>query len=143
MRDDGSPEGEHDYPEPEGLHNLADDGEEAAPPPYSLSEDFAALVSDGKTYVEAEVAFQKSRIAFTADRGKSAALYAIFALGFIHLALIALVVGMVFTLAPYIGGLGATLLVAGVLVLGAFILLLLMRGKTREIGEAFEKDDAE
>lgn len=141
MRDDGPQIDGHENPEPDYSEHLAEP-EGAMPPPYSLSEGVAALIADGKTYAEAEIAFQKSRIAFTADRGKSAAIYGLFALGFVHLALIALVVGMVFTLAPYIGGLGATLLVTGVLLLGAFVLLLLLRGKTREIGEAFEQDDA-
>lgn len=115
-------------------------GEARASAP-SLSDEIAALIDDGKTYAEAEIAYQKARLAFTADRGKSAALFGIFALGLVHLALIALVVGAVIVLTPYVTALGATLIVAGVLLVLAFLMVLRLQRATREIGEAFEKDD--
>lgn len=117
-----------------------------APPGPSLVDDLAALAEDGKTLFEAEIGFQKTRLAFAADRSKSAALSAIMALGFLHLALIALVVGMVIALTPYVTAFGATAIVVAVLLLGAFILLMRVRSSARDIGEAFDstaKEDAD
>lgn len=105
----------------------------------SLSEEIMALIDDGRTYAEAEFAFQKSRAAFAADRGKSVAIYGLFALGFIHLALIALVVGGLIALAPHLGPAAATALVVAGLLAGAVVLLLLARGKAREVSGAFNK----
>lgn len=107
----------------------------------SLTDDIIALIDDGKTYAEAEVAYQKSRAAFAANRGKSAALLAIFAFAFVHLALVALVVGAVIAFTPSLTAWGATALVVGILLGGAAILLMLMRNHTRAIGDAFAEDE--
>lgn len=121
--------------------SLGDEPGEAQAGSPSLADEIAAFIDDGKTYAEAEIAYQKARLAFTADRGKTAALFGIFALGFVHLALIALVVGAVIVLTPYVTALGATLIVAGVLLLLAVIMLLRLQSATREIGEAFEEGE--
>ncbi|MEP5939059.1 MAG: phage holin family protein [Erythrobacter sp.] len=104
----------------------------------SLSDEILALVDDGKTYAEAELAFQKSRAGFVANRTKDAALFGMFALGFVHLALIALVVGVLIALTPVIGPWGATAAVVGALLLMAVILLLFMRSRGIEIADAFK-----
>lgn len=109
-----------------------------APAGPSLVDDVAALVSDGRNFVQAEVEFQKTRLAFAANRSKSALLYGLAALAFVHLALIALVVGLVIALAPHVTAWGATAIVTGLLLLGAFIFVMRMQGSTREIGEAFD-----
>lgn len=140
MRDDDLPAEGQDKQDAEYEAALRDDDVEAGPLPPPLADEIAGLIADGKTYAEAELAYQKSRLAFTADRGKSAALLGIFALGFVHLALIALVVGAVIALAPYVTALGATLLVAGLLLIVAFVLVLKLQRTAREIGEAFEED---
>lgn len=116
-----------------------DEGEETRTGP-SLIDDVAALVSDGRNFVQAEVEFQKTRLAFAANRSKSAVVSGLFALAFIHLALIALVVGLVIALTPHVTAWGATAIVVGLLLLGAFILVMRMQASTREIGEAFEGD---
>ena len=113
---------------------------EPAPPGSSLVDDITALAEDGKTLFEAEIGFQKTRLAFAANRSKSALFSGLMAIGFLHLALIALVVGAVIALTPYLTAFGATAVVVGVLLLGAFVLLLRVRGSAREIGEAFESD---
>lgn len=116
---------------------------EPVPSGTSIASDLAALAEDGKTLFEAEIGFQKTRLAFAANRSKTALLSGVFALGFIHLALIALVVGMVIALTPYVTAFGATAIVVGVLLLGAFLMLWRLQISTREIGEAFEsKTDA-
>jgi len=140
MRDEDLPDQRQDELEDDFDAALRGDDEQAPP---SLAEDIAALASDGRTYVEAEIAFQKSRAAYSASHGKSAALFGLFALGFVHLALIGLVVGALFALAPLLTPWGATATVVGALLLGALVLLLMMRRHTRAIGDAFrsERDD--
>lgn len=140
MRDD-------DLPKPQDVSadeevNAALRGDEPGEPSNSISDDIAALVEDTKTYAEAELNFQRSRVSFAADRGKSVALYLLFALGFVHLALIALVIGAIFALTPLIGAIGATVAVVAALLIGTAILLLRARAKARDVAEAFQ-DDAE
>lgn len=107
----------------------------------SLVADVEALVADAKTYLEAEIAFQKSRAGFTADRLKSTALYGAAALGLLHLALIALTVGLVIALATVVGPWIATVLVVGVLLLGALIFVTRLRKKLGDIRDVFESED--
>ncbi len=107
----------------------------------AIKEELATLVEDGKTYAEAELAFQKTRLSFAADRGKSVVILAIFALGFVHLMLIALVVGAIFALAPMVGGWTATGIVVGVLLLLTIIFGLIIRSKIRDVTQAFAKAD--
>lgn len=115
---------------PDGHDDNTDYSDDDAP--YaggSLSDDIIALIDDGKTYVDAEVSFQKSRLAFAADRGKSGAFYGIFAFAVLHLALVALVIGAILALTPILTAWGATALVVGVL-LGAGIVFG-MKAKSR------------
>lgn len=91
------------------------------PDTRSLTDDVVALLDDGRTLVETEIQFQKTRAAFAFDRGKSGAAYGIVAFALLHLALVALVVGAVIALTPLISAWGATAVVVGVLVvLGGF-----------------------
>ena len=120
--------------------DLQDETEDFGPPPPSLTEEIAGLVSDGRTYVEAEIAFQKSRLRFAAGKSKGVLLYGVMAFGFVHLGLIALVVGAVIALAPIVGGVAATVIVAGVMMIIAAVLLVLLRNRAREIGDVFEED---
>lgn len=143
MRDEGRADPRPAAVEAE-LHAALRGEEDDAPEPASgLIEDVAALVEDGRNLFEAEIAFQKTRLAFAANRSKSAVMAGVAAFAFLHLALIALVVGMVIALAPLVSAWGATAIVVGLLLLGAFAMLLRLRHSTQEIGEAFapaEKD---
>ena len=94
------------------------------PPDDSLIEDVRNLVDDGRTYLEAEIQFQKTRAALVLARGRSAAIHGAVALALVHLALIALVVGLVIALTPLITAWGATAVVVGLLAgLAAFFAL--------------------
>jgi len=135
MRDDDRAANSAD-PEDESGAAVRTDGDQT--PKASLADDVAALVEDGKTLFEAEIGFQKTRLAFAANRSKSAILFGVLALGLLHLALIALIVGLVIALAPYVTAFGATAIVVGGLLLGTFGLMLRARNSTREIGQAFE-----
>ena len=116
----------------------AHDGEEDAFDP-SLTDDLLALVDDGKTYAEAELAFQKSRLSFALGKGRKAAFLGLLALGFLHLALIALVVGAVIALSPILTPIGATLAVTVVLLLGAIAFVLIAKAKISQAAAAFSE----
>lgn len=133
---DSSPSAEDEFEE-------AMRGDEESPPQQpGLSDEVLALIADGRTYAEAEFAFQKSRLSYSAQEGKSAALSVLAALAFLHLALIALVVGAVIALTPYLTAWGATAAVVGVLLLATVIVLLKARNRARNIADAFAEDDA-
>jgi len=138
MRDDELPQPQ-DVPADEET-SAALRGEEPGELEGSIKDDILSLINDSKTYAEAELNFQKSRASFAANRGKSVALYLLFALGFIHLALIALVIGALFALSPIIGAFGATAVVVGVLLIGMAVLLLMARAKARDVAEAFKEE---
>lgn len=141
MREDDAP-GDN-APSAEDEFEEALRGEESSPEQKpGLSDELLALIADGQTYAEAELAFQKSRLSYSAQQGKSAALALLAALAFLHLALIALVVGSVIALTPYLTAWGATALVVGVLLLATVIVLLRARNNAREIADAFAEDQS-
>jgi len=77
----------------------------------SLVDDVRELVSDGRTLLEAELAYQKSRAALAGRTAKSMAVWIALALSLVFFALMALVMGLLLILAPLIGAVGATVLV--------------------------------
>lgn len=131
MVDDVLPDGRDDDLERAEEENSVSDG--------SLTEDIVALIDDGKTYVEAEIAFQKTRLAFAADRGKSGFLFGACAFAVLHLALVALVVGAIFALTPLVTALGATALVVGVLAVAGLILAVMAKNRFSRLIEAYEE----
>lgn len=108
----------------------------------SLVEDVDALIADGKTYLEAEVAYQKNRAGYAANRLKWTAVYGAAAFGLLHLALIALTVGIVIALMPLVGPWIATAIVVAMLLLGALLFVQKLRAKLADIRAVFEDDPA-
>ena len=108
-----------------GLPNISDPTPEPPPaedePTRSLREDVEALIEDGKTYLEAELVFQKTRAAFVADRAKGALIFGAAAALFGFLALIGLTVGLIIALTPLLTAWGASALVVGLLLIAAFL----------------------
>lgn len=102
-------------PEPSDDAPLAQAGDEAR----SLLGDVEALIDDGKTYLEAELAFQKTRAAFVADRAKSTVVFGAVAalLGF--LALVGMTVGSIIALTPLLTAWGASAAVVAILLAAA------------------------
>ena len=107
----------------------------------SLVEELAALYDDGKTYAEAELAFQKGRAALAGKSIGIAAGLIIVAIILLHIAFLALAVGLVMALAPLVtiwGAIGivvgGTLLLVGLLGYGAF-------SKAKLLGELFASGD--
>ena len=116
---------------------------EETSPLHSLTDDVRALFEDGKTYAQAELAYQKSRGRFVADRAKSVAVFGIGALALVHLALIALVIGLIIALIPLVGPWLATGIVVLALLVGAAVLGFILKGKLADIGTAMSDGDAD
>ncbi|UOR14943.1 phage holin family protein [Qipengyuania aquimaris] len=131
----------------EGPLDLPDDyepeTEDHGDPGPSLTDDLVALLEDGKTYAEAEVAYQKSRAGFTANRLKGAIAFGLGAFGVFHLALIAFTVGAVIALMPLLGPWGATALVTVILIAAGVIMLRLLKGRIDDIRDAFSDSNDE
>ncbi len=107
----------------------------------SLTEEIAALIDDGRTYAEAELAFQKRRAGLAGRKVGGALIFAILALILLHLMFIALAVGMVIALEPLVTIWGAIGIVVGVLLLGVIGLLLLVRSNALGLVALFMGDD--
>ncbi len=114
----------------------------AAPTPHrSLLDDASHLFDDGKTYVQAELAFQKSRAAFGVGEMKGIAAFGVGALIAVHLALIALAVGLVISLTPLLTGWGATAVVTLSLLTLAGLMGWLAFKHIKKLASAFGNDD--
>ncbi len=133
MRDDGQPQGHEDDDDLSG-------GDDSFPE-TSLSDDLHDLFEDGRVYVEAELAFQKSRLALAGDHGKKGIFYAICAFAVLHLALVALVIGAIFALAPLITALGATALVVGLLLLAGGILAMKAKARFESLSDTYSETE--
>lgn len=103
----------------------------------SLFEDVEAAVEDGKTYLEAELAYQRTRVAFAADRAKDAALFAALGGALGLLALVALTIGLVIALVPLLTAWGAAAAVTGLWLLLAGIFLRMAATRWRKLIGAF------
>lgn len=113
--------------------------DEVMPEERSLTDDVLALLDDGKTYVESELQYQKTRAAFAFDRGRAGAAYGIVAFALLHLALVALVVGAVIALTPMIGAWAATALVVGLLVIVGGLFALAARKRFARLVSAYRE----
>lgn len=86
----------------------------------SLVDDVRQLVDDGRTLVEAELAYQKSRAIVAGMAAKSIAGWVLLGLALLFFTLMALVLGLILILTPAIGPVGATLaVVLGLLAMSA------------------------
>jgi hypothetical protein len=107
----------------------------------SLLEDVEAAIDDGKTYLEAELTYQRTRAAFAADRAKDAAVFAALGMSLALLALVALTVGLVIALVPLLTAWGAAAAVTGSWLLLAMIFLRMAATRWRKLIGAFLKRD--
>lgn len=86
----------------------------------SLADDLRNLVDEAREYATAELAWHRERALLAARGARSIAPYALLAAGFAFLALMALPVGLVLSLAPITGPWIATgIAIAALLVLAA------------------------
>jgi len=107
----------------------------------SLLEDLQALYENGKTYVSAELTFQKTRASFAGEKLKSVAIMGAGAALLGLLALIGLTVGAILSLATLIGPLGATLVVVGILLIVAFLCARAAGKKWADLMSAFTAEE--
>jgi len=101
------------------------------PPARSLVEDVMHLVEDGRTYLEAELQFQKSRAGVVGSGAGKAALFVALAFAFVLLALLAITVGLLLALSPWVGVWGAMGLVTLGLLISAAVCGLVARARWR------------
>jgi hypothetical protein len=127
---------------PAGTPGESDAVDEAAED-RSLIDDVEVLIDDGKTYLEAELNFQKTRALFVADRAKGLALYGLLGLMFAWMALIGLTIGLIFALTPSLGGWGATGVVVVVWLAIAAVAFRAAAGRWRALMATFEAKDRE
>ena len=78
----------------------------------SLWGDVHALIEDGQTLIEAELAYQQARAAYAWKRGKGIAVLLVLTLFFAFFALMAVVVGLLLALTPLLSAWGALAVVA-------------------------------
>lgn len=87
----------------------------------SLREDLTLLAADAKSFVTAELAYQKTRAAYASGQAKIISLLGVVAAVFVFFALMSAVVGTVIALGPVLGAWGAMAAVTGALLLIAVI----------------------
>ncbi len=108
----------------------------------SLFDDVSAAFEDGKTYAQAELSYQKTRARFVGGEAKSALVLGVGALGAVHLALIALTVGLVLALGELLGFWLSTLIVVVLYLIAAAILGMKLKGKIGRIRDALSEGKA-
>ena len=117
------PGDEINLPDPPGSRSGYHGDDSSAVEERSLLDDVAALLDDARTYLDAELSYQKTRAAFVSDRLKKAAVFGVGA-GVIGLvAFIGLTVGLIIALTPLLTAWGATAVVVGLLLLVSFVLV--------------------
>ena len=99
----------------------------ADPAQRSLVDDVRQMVYDGRTLLEAELAYQKSRAAVAGAGAKSVAVWG--ALALVFFTLMAAVVGALLVLAQCLGALAAMGIVVGVLLIATLGAALTARRK--------------
>ncbi len=102
------------------------------PEPETLTSLVSQLVDDGRSVITAEIDLAKARATDKIGRYRSAAIFFGVAAVLGLSALIALLVGLIFALAPSTGPFAATLIVVGVVLIVAGVLAMV--GKSRLSG---------
>ncbi|WP_295529755.1 phage holin family protein [Novosphingobium sp. Chol11] len=94
-----------------------------------LASQVRGLIADGQALVEAELEFQKSRIAYALGQAKSIAVLLLLALALGFFALMALIVGLLLALAPMLGAWGALgAVVLGICAVAGLCVAVALRG---------------
>ena len=106
----------------------------------SLFADIETLIDDGRTFVEAEIAFQKTRMAYAGQKGRNAAIFGVCAAIFAVFALFGLIVGLIIALSPLLTAWGATALIVGILLVAALVCAMAALRNFQKIRAAFPKD---
>lgn len=103
--------------QPAGGANTGPSQPDDMPADDSIVQEMAALIDDGRTYAQAEIAFQKTRAKLAGRSVGIALACVIVALILLNIAFLALAVGLVIALAPLVTIWGAIGIVVGALLL--------------------------
>ena len=111
----------------------------------TMIDEVSALIDDGRTYAEAEIAYQKSR-AKLAGRSIAVATGAlVLGVVLLHIAFLALAVGLVIALTPLVTVWGAIAIVVGGLLVMVAVLFNMAMKRARKVNTLFSSnkgDDA-
>lgn len=118
-------------------------GEDVPAPRRSLGDDLEALIEDAKTYLDAELSYQKSRAGFVANRLKQTIGYGLVAIYFAILATIGLTVGLIIALTPYLAAWGATAVVILLLLLVTMLMVWRASKAWKSLMGAMQSDEEE
>ena len=108
----------------------------------SLIDDVRTLLEDGSIAIEAELNYQKSRIAYCGRAGRSMAIFIVAALFFALFTLVALTVGVLLALVPTVSAWGAAAIVTGAFLLAMLFCVWRVWRAWRKIRSAFTRPDA-
>lgn len=92
--------------------------------PASIGDALRALVEDGQTLFETEIAYRKAQASYGLGEAKAIGLLLVFGLVFGFFTLLAIVVGLLLALAPYVGVWSALAIVGGALLVLTIVCLL-------------------
>lgn len=106
----------------------------------SFFDEVGALVDDGRTYLDAELAFQKTRLSYVVAHAKWVAIFLGMAAFLVVLAVFALVFGIMIALMPMMTPIGATVAVVFALVLSAAVAGTIARSQLKKLIKAFESE---
>ena len=104
-----------------------------AVPDEGIGGAIKALIDDGQTLIEAEIAYRRAQAAYGLGQAKAIAVLLVLGLAFGFFTLLAIVVGLLLALATAIGVWEALAVVGGVLAVLTIVCLFLA---TRRIGRA-------
>ena len=107
----------------------------------SLVDDVKHLVADGRTLLEAELAYQKSRAVVAGAGVKGMAGWGALALALVFFALMAAVIGLLIGLGALIGMFAATGVMVALLLVLAGLSGLAVNKRWRRMAAAFERED--
>ena len=109
----------------------------------SLMEEASALIDDARTYAEAEIAFQKTRAALAGRLVGVSLGLVIVALILLHIAFLALAVGLVMALEPVVTIWGAIAIVFGGLIGLVGLLGWMAMTRAQKLGGLFSASEAD
>lgn len=108
----------------------------------TLAEAVRALIEDGQTLVEAEVAYRKAQAAYGIGQARTIAVLLVLGLTFGFFALLAAVVGLLLALASTMGTWSALAVVGGALFFLCVLCLLLAARRVSKAKRALTGQDA-
>lgn len=110
----------------------------------SLFGEIGSLIEDGRTYAQAEVAYQKTRFSFVLGHAKWALVFGGIAAVLAVMSLFAMVFGLILSLAPILTPIGATVAVTfGMLILAAMLAAVakMQIGKAKSAFDSKDKSE--